>query len=202
MIKLLSLNTKLNNSELIRFTHFIISCMVNPIFNHPLIQKLLASVKELVAKMEAAVDAAPHLAQAADVEAVRKQLEDTLALLITQTEVVINDTDLTDEERVALAQGAGFTLRQYGKRTKQRFMVENGATAGEIIVTMEGNKKAYEVLYTDDVVNFNNKQTVVSAVSVATINGLKIDTKYAVFYRAHGPNTEKVVEGPLFITVR
>lgn len=201
MIRLSSLKKKLSNSELIRFTHIIIASMMNPLFNHPIIQKLLASCKDLLAKLEEKVNASPHPALSLEIEAIRKPLEEDLALLIDQVELLINDADLTDEERAALAVEAGFELRQQGRRTKQQFQVENGMAEGEIIVTMEGRKKAYEVLYTDDLVNYSNKQTVVSAVSVVTIKGLKSNTKYAIYYRAHGPNAENVMHGPLFVSV-
>jgi hypothetical protein len=201
MIRLSSSNKKLSNSELIRFIHLIIASMVNPLFNHPTVQKLLATCKELLTKLEAVVDTPPHQSQSLEIDALRTPLEENLALLIDQVELLINDADLTDEERALLASESGFTLRQQSKRPKQQFQVENGEAAGEVIVTMEGQKKVYEVLYTDDLVNFSNKQTMVSGVSVVTLSGLKSTTKYAVFYRTHGPKAEKVMHGPLFVTV-
>jgi hypothetical protein len=201
MIRLSFLKQKLSNLELIRFTHIIITSMVNPLFNHPVVQKLLASIKESLAKLEATANATSYHSQSLEISAIRTPLEKDMALLIDQVELLINDADLTDEERALLAVEAGFTLRQHGKRTKQKFEVTNGKAAGEIMVVMEGRKKAYEVMYTDDLVNYSNKQTVVSAVSVATISGLKSSTKYAVFYRAHGPKAENVMYGPLFVSV-
>lgn len=201
MIRLSSLNKKLSNSELIRFAHLIIASMVNPLFNHPVVQKLLASCKELLAKLEVAVDTPPHQSKPLEIDALRTPLEVALALLIDQVELLINHADLTDEERALLATEAGFTLRQKGKRPKQQFQLENGAAAGEVIVTMEGQKEVYEVLYTDDLVNYTNRQTMVSRLSVVTLAGLKSTTKYAVFYRTHGPKAENVTYGPLFVTV-
>lgn len=201
MIRLVSFDKKMSHIKLIRFTHAIILRMVNPLFTHPLIQKLLDSCRELLVKLEATVNTAPHLSQSLEIEAIRKPLEERLALLIDQVELLLNDADLTKEERAVLAVEAGFSLRKHTKRPKQHFSLENGMAAGEITVTMEGGKKAYEVLYTDDLVNFSNKQTTVSAVSKARLTGLKGNTRYAVFYRAHGPKTENVMQGPLFITV-
>lgn len=192
---------KLSNSELIRFTHLIIASMVNPLFNHPVVSKLLASCKELLAKLEAATDTKSHQSRSLEVNAVRAPLEKDLALLIDQVELLINDANLTDEERALLAVEAGFTLRKHTKRSRQKFEVTNGKADGEIMITMEGRQKAYEVLYTDDLVNFSNKQMITSAVSTVTITGLKSSAKYAVFYRAHGPKADKVVHGPLFVTV-
>lgn len=201
MIRLMSLNKKLKNAELIRFTHRILECLVNPLFTHPVIQRLLNASRELVSQMEDKVYAGRYQAQGAETRVVRKELENTLSLLITQAEMLINDADLTDKEREALAIGAGLTLRQHSKRQKQQFALKRAPEPGEIIVTMEGGKRAYEVLYTDDVVNFTNKEVVISMVSVARLKGLKSGTRYAIFHRTHSRHEESKMEGPLFIVV-
>jgi tRNA/tmRNA/rRNA uracil-C5-methylase (TrmA/RlmC/RlmD family) len=201
MIRLTSMNKKLKNDVLIRFTHHIHQCLVNPLFTHPVIQKLLQASRELVSQMENVVYAGRYQAQGVAVVAVRKQLENTLSLLITQAELLINDADLTDEEREAVAINAGFTLRKHSKRQKQQFGLKHAPGPGEIIVTMAGGKRAYEVQYTEDVVNFTNKEVVVSTASVTRLKGLKSGTRYAVFHRTHNRNENSAMVGPLFIVV-
>jgi hypothetical protein len=200
MIELKSSTKDKSHSELLMFAKLLIGSLIHPIFNLPVMQVLVTRLKELTDPYGVTQEMVDSPLRSAKLRDQRAALTDHLTILITQAQLVLNQTELTDGERTTIAQSVGLEARVRGRRPSQKFSVQTGANSGEVTVTAEGGPRAHEVQYTDDLVTFSNKQVVVSTRSITTITGLKPGTRYAVFHRPHGPRVEKGLEGPLFIT--
>jgi hypothetical protein len=202
MIELVSSTRRKSSSELLVFAKLLTGSLTHPLFKTAMVQQLIEKLKELVVPFEITLESIGSPASTGNLRDQRLALENHLTILITQVEQQLNQADLTDGERLTQTQAAGLAVRGRGRRTKQKFGLKHGLHPGEIIVTMPGRMQAHEVQITDDLVNFSNKEIVVSTLSVTEINGLKSGIQYAVFHRAYGRHAEKGLEGPLYILVQ
>ncbi len=159
-------------------------------------------VKTCSDKLKGALDEPKSSTKSSSINIARTKWDKEVSTLTTMEELVVNNADATDEEKIKMVQSANREVVEHPVRQKYQFTAKRGANSGEIDFTAV-TKDAVAHLYTycTDLETFKDKaDPCCSAGAKTTASGVPIGKELAFFHKAIFAKKKMDWEGPIFLT--
>jgi hypothetical protein len=120
------------------------------------------------------------------IEVARKAWEKEVSALTNLEQMVVNDADVTDDEKINMVKSANREVARRGHGQKLKFTAKRGSRSGDVDFTAEvEDAVAHLYTWTDDLAEFTGKADPwVSASAKTTAEGVPTGNELAFFHKA------------------
>lgn len=141
--------------------------------------------------------------RAEQLQRARIALDMALSGLGNLVETMVNNEDLTLEDRLLLVQEAGMQVKPTGGRGKRGFTVEQGDLPGSAMCHASSDRaQAHEWQIAEDISNLEVRVSLPATTKSTTlVTDLKPGTEYAFYHRPVKSGATLPWEGPIFFRV-
>lgn len=143
------------------------------------------------------------VSKADEVKGARVALDMALTALGSEVQLMVNNLDLTIEDRLGLVHEAGMKVRQNKGRTLRVFAVKHGRMKGSVICyAARKDSVSHEWQVAADISRLDNRTALpATSKSMTEITGLIPGHEYAFYHRPVRAGKVSAWEGPLFLMV-
>lgn len=160
-------------------------------------------VETLANQMDEVVQMQPSASKSNRVKGVRVALEMALNALASEVQLMVNQVELSLEDRLLLVQEAGMQVRQNKGRAKRVFSVKHGILKGSVCCyAARQDSVSHEWQIAADVARLDDRITLPATTkSMTEVSGLTPGQEYAFYHRPVKVGTLSAWEGPIFLMV-